>query len=281
MGGLNLARMAKVRTSAARQGLSSAAMLAALLTSLFLCQDPVPPAPAPAPTEQPPNPAEVAEPPPTIENWDDKKAKAAIDEFTKAMKGTPSMNQRNTALDILSTGANKLLCKTLATVIETDKSIVIRKRAAELLANQPVVDANATIQKLLETARVTSNLAVTAELIRSLSRCGYVTAQWAKIDGLFDRDYSPERIALQEEMLKLAEKYKEQKALPLLLRNIDEPAPANVEDAANPPAEYWEARWKAWQVWRGKVKDALFALTGQRFSTSQEAKDWLKQNPLK
>ena len=260
-------------------------MLAALLTSLILCQDPAPPAPAPAPapapTGQEPKPAAPEEPPQVLENWDDKRAKAAIDQFTKAMKGTPSMKERNDALEGFAFGSSKLLCKPLAAVVETDKSVVIRKRAVELIASQPVADANATIQKLLETSRVTSNLAVTAELVRSLSRCGYVTTQWAKIDGLFDRDYSPERLGLQEEMLKLAEKFKERQALALLLRNIDEPIPVNVDEGSNPPAEYWEARWKAWQVWRGKVKDTLFAITGQRFSTSQEAKDWLKLNPLK
>lgn len=254
-------------------------MLAALLTPLLLCQDPAP-APAPPQGEQQ-KPAEPAEPPQTIEAWDDKTAKAAVDQFTKAMKPTASMNERNKALDGLAGGTNKLLCKPLATVVETDKSVVIRKRAAELLANQPAAEANPAIQRLLDSARVTSNLAVTAALVRALSNCGYATAQWPKIENHFERDYSAERVVLQEEMLKLVEKHKERKALPLLLRNIDEPVPENVHDGANPPAEYWEARWKAWQVWRGKVKDTLFAITGQRFSTSQEAKDWLKQNPLK
>jgi hypothetical protein len=34
-------------------------------------------------------------------------------------------------------------------------------------------------------------------------------------------------------------------------------------------------------VWKGKVKDALFALTGQRFTTAAKAQAWLKKNPLK
>jgi hypothetical protein len=258
-------------------------MLAALLTSLMLCQDPAPaptPAPAPAQGEQPKQ-GEPAEPPPVIETWNEKTAKAAVDTFAKEMKAATSMGERNKALDGIAGGSNKLLCKPLATVVETEKSVVIRKRAAELLANQPVADANPTIQKLLESARVTSNLPVTAALVRSLSNCGYASAQWPKIEGLFERDYSAERVPLQEELLKLVEKHKEEKALQLLLRNIDEPAPKNVEEGSNPPAEYWEARWKAWHAWRGKVKDALFAITGQRFSTSKEAQDWLKQNPRK
>jgi hypothetical protein len=86
---------------------------------------------------------------------------------------------------------------------------------------------------------------------------------------------------VQEAILELVIAHKETQALPMLLRNTDEPAPANVEAADNPPAEYWEARWKSWAVWKGKVKDALFELTGQRFTTAAEAQAWLKKNPLK
>jgi len=255
-------------------------MLVALFTSLFLSQDPTP-APNPAPAQEPPTPAAAVEPPKVVEAWDDKKAKAAVDEFTKAMKGTPSMRDRNAALESLAVGSNKLLLKPLAALVETDKSVAIRKRAAELIASQPAADANATVLKLLKSARVTSNLAVTAELIRVLSRCGYVAAHWPQIEGMFERDYSAERVVLQEAMLQLVEKQKERQALPLLLRNLDEPIPKDVDILANPPKEYWEARWKAWQIWRGKVKEALFAITGQRFSTSQEAAAWLKLNPRK
>jgi len=255
-------------------------MLVALLMSLFLCQDP-PPSPAPAPAEQQPAPAAPAEPAKPVEIWDDKTAKAAVDQFNKSMKATASMNERNKALESLAAGSNKLLLRPLAEVVEMDKSVVLKKRAAELLASQPAADANKTILKLLKNSRATSNHAVTAELIRALSRCGYVGPQWSQIDAMFERDYSTERIPVQEAMLELVEKHKERQALALLLRNLDEPKAANVDDASNPPAEYWEARFKAWRAWRAKVKDALFAITGQRFSTSQEAAAWLKQNPLK
>jgi hypothetical protein len=76
----------------------------------------------------------------------------------------------------------------------------------------------------------------------------------------------------------LAKNHKELEALDLLLENLDEPAPANVDDPSNPPAEYWEMRWKAWRSWRDDVKEALFAITGQRFNTSAEAREWLDKN---
>jgi len=254
-------------------------MLAALLLGLFACQDPAP-APAPAPQEPKPVAAPVA-PPKVVEAWDDRAAKAAVDAFAKVLKGTPSMNEKNKALETLATGSNKLLLKPLVLVVETDKSVVIRKRAAELIANQPAAEANLTIRKLLKSPKVGTQPAVMAELVRALSRCGYQTAHWSDIGDLFERDYGAERVPLQEALLQLVETHKEKQAVPMLLRNLDEPVPADPHAADNPPTEYWEARWKSWSVWRAKLKDALFALTGQRFSTAAEAKAWLQKNPLK
>lgn len=248
-------------------------MLAAILTSLLTWQEPPPP-------QKPADPARATSPKP-VEAWDDATAKAAVDEWTKLQKGTPNMAQKNRALDLLATGSNKQLVKPLVQVIETEKLLVVRKRAAELLANQPPADANAAIRKLLKNARIGSHPPVVGELIRGLARCGYDKSQWSEIDELFERDYHTERVPIQEAILELVIAHKETQALPLLLRNLDEPAPDSVDAAHNPPAEYWEARWKSWSAWRGKVKDALFAVTGQRFSTATEAKAWLKKNPIK
>ncbi len=250
-------------------------MFALLLASLVVCQDPEPPPAPQKPVEAP------AAAPKVVEAWDDKTAKAAADELTKLLKGKSSMAEKHKALEQFATGSNKLLLKPLAQIVEMEKSIVIRKRAAELIANQPAAEANAQIRTLLKNPRVGSYPTIMAELVRALSRCGYASQQWADLEGLFERDYLPERVPLHEAVLELIATHKEKGAIPLLLRNIDEPVPSNVEEKNNPPAEYWEARWKAWSVWRGKVKDALFAITGQRFSTAAEAKAWLKQNPLK
>lgn len=257
-----------------------ATMLAALLTSLIAFQDPTP-TPAPPASEQAAKPQAPIDPPKPVETWDDRTAKAAADEFAKAIKGTPSMNVKNKALEALATGSNKLLLKPLAAVVETDKSVLIRKRAAELIANQPANEANATIRKLLKNPKVTTQYAVTAELVRALTRCGYQPAQWKEIDGLFEAEYHLDRVPVQEALLQLIETHKEKQAVDLLLRNLDEPSPKNVHAGENPPAEYWEARWKSWAVWRDKVKAVLFTLTGQRFSTADEAKAWLDKNPLK
>lgn len=248
-------------------------MLALLLSSLFAVQDP-----APAPEVKPPAP--VATPRP-VQAWDDRTAKTAVDEFQKATKGSVSMAAKNQALEALATGSHKLLVKPLAQVVENDKSLVIRKRAAALLAQQPAADATPMILALLKNSKVTSTPTVQAELVHALAATGYKSSHWGEVDSLFERDFAPERIPLQEAILKLAAQHKEKQAIKLLLRHLDEPSAENVDDASNPPAEYWEARWKAWSAWRNEVRETLFAITGQRFSTAAEAKAWLAKNPLK
>lgn len=190
------------------------------------------------------------------------------------------MADKTRALDAVAGGSNSQLLKPLADLVEKDKSIVIKKRSAELIANQPEKEANATILKLLKSPRIASYPQVSAELVRGLARCGYDGKQWPQIADLLERDYSPDCIPLHEAVLELVTRHKERQSIQMLLRNLDEPVPANEHDASNPPKEYWEARWKSWSAWRGKVKDALFAITGQRFSTAAEAQAWLKKNPL-
>lgn len=246
-------------------------MLASVLTGLLLWQDP-----APAPT---PAPAPKVELPASAEAWDDRTAKAALAEFEKAIKGKASIADRTRALEALGKGSSKLLVKPLVKVIETEKSVLVRQKAAAVLARQPAKDANPAIRKLLGHARVGSEPTLQAELIRALANCGYDKSQWQDIADLFEREYHAERVTLQEAILDLVARHQEQQALPLLLRNFDEPIPEHPDDPSNPPAEYWEARWKAWAAWRGKVKETVFTLTGQRFTTAAEAKAWLAKKP--
>ncbi|MFO1076383.1 MAG: HEAT repeat domain-containing protein [Planctomycetota bacterium] len=248
--------------------------------ALLVFQEPDP-TPAPKPDTPPAEAQKPQEPPKVVEPWDDARAKTAVGDLAKAFKGKPSMKERSDALDRIATGSNKLLLKPLQQIVETDSSIVIRKRAAELLANQPEKDAQPVLSKLLKSGKVTAYHTVMAEIVRGVGRCGYSSDMWPQLGELFDREYALDRVPLQEAILEVAQRHKEKGALPVLLRNLDEPLAENVHDAGNPPAEYWEARWKSWAAWRGKVKEALFAVTGQNFSTAAEAAEWLKKNPLK
>lgn len=253
-------------------------MLASLLISLFAVQEPTPQTPPAGADAAKPVAAVHADKP--VPELDAAAARSALDAFSKAQKGATSMAQKSRALEALAEGSHATLVAPLVKLVETEKSVVLKKRAAELLGNQPATAANPAIVKLLAKAKVTEQLPVCAELVRGLARTDYQGTQWKAIEPLFEADFAVERVPVQEAILDLATKKLEAQALPLLLRHLDEPIPSDVDGAANPPKEYWEARWKSWSVWRSRVKDAVFAITGQRFSTAAEAKTWLDKNPL-
>lgn len=218
----------------------------------------------------------------SLETWPDKLTKAKLKAFQKAVKPKKvSMAVRKDALDQLVGGKNALMIKPLHKFIEKDRSVVLKKQAIEILADQQKERAHRSVLSLLKNARVTGTPQVYASLIRALSDTGYEPSDYKLIADVLENDYDTERVPIHEAILELVTKHKEQQALPMLLRNLDEPIPANVDAGDNPPKEYWKARWHSWAAWKGKVKEALFAVTGQRFSTRKEAEAWLRKNPLK
>lgn len=252
-------------------------MLAIALVGVLFCQDPAPKVQQGQDQKSTQNASSKK-----LETWPDKLARKKVKEFQKALKPKKvSMAVRKQALDTLNGGISQQLIKPLQQFIEKDSSIVLKKQAVSMLADQPKDRTKPVILKLLKNVRLTANPQVEAGLIRALGRTGYDSGDWKQIKDVLESDYDNERIPVHEAVIELVHEHREVQAIPMLLRNLDEPIPANVDVAENPPAEYWKARWHAWAVWKGKVKEALFAITGQRFSTAKEAKAWLKKNPIK
>ncbi len=250
------------------------AMFAALLLSaVFGVQDPEPKKPENTPATPP---QQVA-----AEDWDDARTKAELKDFDKAMKSR-TLKDKLAAIARLDAGRNDKLVAPLANVVLRERAITVRKAAAEALAHQPAKQCKPQILRLLGDTRMNDAPEVQGTLVESLARVGYECKRdWEAIGRLFEADYGPERIPLQRAILGIVKDNRELEALDMLVRNLGEPVPENPDDAGNPPAEYWEKRWKSWQVWRGDVKETLLTLTGQRFSTAKEAKDWIAANRSK
>jgi hypothetical protein len=252
-------------------------MLAIALVGMLFVQDP-----APAPKVDSDVKSSQSSSSKKLETWKDQDARKKIKEFEKAVKPkSASMAVRKQALDELRGGISPHLVKPLQQFVEKDSSVVLKKQAVEMLADQPQPKSRTAVLKLLKNARVTANPQVQAGLIRALSQTGYRSDEWSEIADVLESDYDTERVPVHEAVLELVTKHKEAKAIPMLLRNLDEPSPKDIDSGENPPAEYWKARWHSWSVWKDRVKEALFAITGQRFTTKEEAKAWLKKNPIK
>ncbi len=66
-----------------------------------------------------------------------------------------------------------------------------------------------------------------------------------------------------------------------LANELDEPLATNPNSPSNPPASWWEKRWKMWKAAKPSVVEALKAITGKEFDKTEEAKKWCEANGKK
>jgi hypothetical protein len=212
-------------------------------------------------------------------SWTDAEAKAALVEYERAGKRRgPRLADRLAALEALRAGSHRLLVRPLQIAVRAEKHVSARALAAQALGGQPAAEARPAIVELLRDKDITDHPAIAVELVLALARAGYRPQDWPALEELFERELAPQRVNLQRAILELVIAHKEKQAARMLLQHVDEPFPDNVDDASNPPTEYWEKRWKAWKQWRPLVLDALYAITGQRFHCADEARKWIKAN---
>lgn len=252
-------------------------MLGVALMSLVVLQPPQ------SPPVQVPRPAATADAPPatiTGTPMNESQVRQVLAEWKK-LSPKATLAERMTAVEALVQGSHETLIPVLDKLVRSDPSIAVRKKAAEALGQQPQKKAYVAVTKLLDDSAVTKTTELIEPLVRSLGMLGYTEKDWPRLEAFFRAGYGQDRIGLQRAIIALADKQKEKLAVPVLLDNLDEPLPKDEHIADNPPAEYWEARWKAWQIWRDEVRAALVAITGQKFGSSDEARAWLKVNGKK
>jgi hypothetical protein len=211
---------------------------------------------------------------------EDREARRLIREFDKAMKPKKaSLGSRITAVKNLGLYSNGLFVKPLLRTARSDKAKSVRQVAIIAIGNQPTRPARSALNMLLKKTSITSDPNVTAAIVKAFDQGSYQSKDYKTFKGLFDRSLADQRcVAAQIAILELFGHQKEVQAAQYLSMHIDAPAPAWVDDASNPPASYWEARWKNWSKWRNQLKEALFQITGQRFASNKESRAWLKKN---
>ena len=63
-----------------------------------------------------------------------------------------------------------------------------------------------------------------------------------------------------------------------LAEELDEPGTDSPSAPSNPPASWWEKRWKMWKAAKPAIVSALKAITGKEFDKTAEAKAWCEAN---
>ena len=166
---------------------------------------------------------------------------------------------------------------TLARVLENtilhDPTEIIRTKAAYALLAQPKKEAKAAALRLLGNKALRGKGSIQAPLIRILTRFGAPKKVWKGLQESF-LDLGP---LAQIAFLESVEARRDWDSVDLLLDHLDPPNPEDVDAAHNPPAKYWERRWKAWKAFRPTLLKALEALFGRTFPSKKEAKTWIKE----
>lgn len=166
---------------------------------------------------------------------------------------------------------HRSLVPILKKVILTDPQIPVRAKAANAMLAQPRHFAVPAALSLLKERPVQREGNIAGPLIKLLSHYGTTKSVWKELRGDFLRLGTVAQIAL----LQSIGERRDWDGLDLLLEHLDGPQPVNVDDPSNPPAAYWEKRWKAWQKFKPHLTTALGQLLGRPFTTRKEAEKWI------
>lgn len=74
------------------------------------------------------------------------------------------------------------------------------------------------------------------------------------------------------------EKTKDKRHCRKMAEELDEPLATNPNSPSNPPADWWERRWKMWKPMKVAAVEALKAITGQEFDKTEQARKWFEAN---
>ncbi|MDA1194209.1 MAG: hypothetical protein O2894_03420 [Planctomycetota bacterium] len=218
-----------------------------------------------------------------LEAVDDPKAKELAAELKKVSK-KKNANDVLPALEAIEGLAHPEFEKTLLTLLKHESSIVAIKVAG--MWEWRVTDKKVAGRLWKATWGEKKNerrYEVNALALKGFARASIalderqfkeVEKAWRWIVGNPDEALAPALAALATWAGMAVEK----RLFRRLAEELDEPAATNPNAPNNPPAEWWERRWKLWKESKPAVVTALKAITGQEFDKTEVAKTWCEAN---
>jgi hypothetical protein len=155
----------------------------------------------------------------------------------------------------------------------------VAARAAHALAERAGPKTGATLWK--------SGFQHSANLRRPETQAGILAAmgkvgaaldakQYEDVVGLWRRATTPKtRIGIASYFAAVKT---DKRPLRLLAEALDEPPPQDPNAASTPPLPVLQAAWRLWKEALPAVEDAIRAITGQTFHTTDQARTWFKAN---
>ncbi len=210
---------------------------------------------------------------------DKKEARAMLKTFKKNLsRASKSPLVRREVVQALVQKAHPSFVAPLLKLAEKDQSKLVRAAAVEALGKLDFPQARKALLRILGGKSLVKDPLVLLAALDALDRLGYRPVFFRPLLGLFERTWDMLSPGVpQQKIIRLFSKGKEKRAFRFLVDHLDEPRPKDVNAPSNPPASWWEKRWKAWHFWRGDVKGALKEITGVEFSRAEFYKKWARR----
>ena len=278
----------------------SHAPLASLVLALVMApatgwaDDPRPPAPAPAPPVSAPGAKSGKDPaPPPPRAATDAEAKALVDGLAAvARKKAPDVLAALSALEGLR---HVEFVKPLVKLLTHEDDGVAIGAARQLEIQRPAGPDDKLVAKEVERVGrdvwrngfqhpTNKGRPVVRGAIVKVAGAWSITLdakQFDEVKSLWAREMGnpdPRRSDALLHVIAYVEATRDKRFCRMLAEQIEQPVAGNVNDAANPSAAYWEARWRLWEKIGDPAIDVLKALTGQTFATTADAKAWFQAN---
>ncbi len=246
---------------------------------LLVCLNCTAPAPEPAnllPCLQTPPPAQETPPPkaeetaPKRRELSDDEARTLLKEIEKNLKAKEPRARMET-LKQLTSVQSEVLVKPMAGLLK-DKDLQIAIHAIHVLEVQPYDSARSALLSFLRNDRIGHDETLGREAVRALGKLGYGNAGYAQLRKLFDHT----RPVIKREILLAFAANKDKRAFSLLVDTLEEPIPASVDAASNPPAAYWKEKYQLWQLLRIPAQRSLTEISGVTLKDAEAYREWAK-----
>jgi hypothetical protein len=159
----------------------------------------------------------------------------------------------------------------------------VASRSATAIGERPGEKTASTLWKGWALPINDKRPAVRGAILRALGKIGarLDAKQYSEAERLWNTTEGADAAALRSGFADYFAAIKDDKRpCKLLALWLDRPQPTgDPNDGNNPPKEWWEARYKLWQATQSRAEAALLAITGQRFTSTDDAKKWFIANP--
>ncbi|MGH7162911.1 MAG: hypothetical protein ACREID_05460 [Planctomycetota bacterium] len=227
----------------------------------------------PAPkTDLKPGEVEIGEPGAKIE--DPAVARKKVADFLDEYKAEKDEEKRAAVVRKLGEWDHAEILKAALKLVGDRNRFVAIEAAVVVARQRDTAKAGTALHRALQMEKRPD---VACALLVALGKVGYAKA-FKDAEKWYVKDTT--------ETSKAAARYfgytKAKDAFRLLAERLEEPRPKNPDDPNNPPASYWEARWKEWNSNLPHVRWALSQIAeGETFERTVEAKEWAEKEGRK